>query len=247
MARRKGSIVEDLILAPWWVSLGLAVVLYPILSSAKAAAPLAPFISFVLIGVACVSAVRAWANRRMFERQTGIDSLRELSWKQFEDLLAEAYRRQGYIVKETLGGGADGGVDLVLSRHGGTTLVQCKRWKGKPVPVQIVRELFGILTDRGANAARLVATTTFTPEAVNFARGKPIELVNSDALLKLIHSVQTSGKIVLVPENTGILETPNCPKCASIMVLREARRGTNAGQSFWGCSRYPSCRGTREL
>ena len=246
MGKRKGSVVEDLILAPWWVSLGLAVVLYPLLSSAKAAAPLAPFISFALIGIACVSAVRAWANRRVLDQQTGLDSLRRLSWKQFEDLIGEAYRRRGYNVAETLGGGADGGVDVVLSRNGETILVQCKRWNGKPVPVQTVRELFGVLTHRRANAAKLVATTTFTSEAINFARGKPIELLNGEALLKLIHSVQTSGKMALVSEPVGVLEAPSRPKCTSRMVLRESGRRANAGKSFWGCSRYPPCRGTRD-
>lgn len=33
-----------------------------------------------------------------------------------------------------------------------------------------------------------------------------------------------------------------CPKCGSNMVLRTAKRGTNAGRQFWGCSAYPKCR-----
>ena len=36
---------------------------------------------------------------------------------------------------------------------------------------------------------------------------------------------------------------PTCPKCGSPMALRTARRGSNAGQQFWGCTNYPSCRG----
>ena len=36
-----------------------------------------------------------------------------------------------------------------------------------------------------------------------------------------------------------------CPRCGSKMVRRLARRGSNAGNHFWGCSRYPSCKGTR--
>jgi len=40
---------------------------------------------------------------------------------------------------------------------------------------------------------------------------------------------------------------PECPMCRSPMVLRRARRGQNAGAEFWGCSKYPSCRGTRNL
>jgi DNA-binding helix-hairpin-helix protein with protein kinase domain len=36
-----------------------------------------------------------------------------------------------------------------------------------------------------------------------------------------------------------------CPSCGSRMVRRTARRGYSQGNSFWGCSRYPSCKGTR--
>jgi four helix bundle suffix protein len=38
---------------------------------------------------------------------------------------------------------------------------------------------------------------------------------------------------------------PACPKCSKGMVLRTARSGPHAGQSFWGCSTYPDCTGTR--
>lgn len=40
--------------------------------------------------------------------------------------------------------------------------------------------------------------------------------------------------------------TPVCPRCSRYMVRRRARRGPHAGQFFWGCSAYPSCRGTRK-
>lgn len=40
---------------------------------------------------------------------------------------------------------------------------------------------------------------------------------------------------------------PVCPKCKSDMVLRTARRGPRAGSRFWGCSYYPTCRGTRNF
>src|SRR4051794_10515209 len=42
-------------------------------------------------------------------------------------------------------------------------------------------------------------------------------------------------------------EAPICPDCDSPMELRTARRGKNAGESFWGCSRFPACRGARSL
>lgn len=34
-----------------------------------------------------------------------------------------------------------------------------------------------------------------------------------------------------------------CPGCSGEMVLRKVKRGANAGNSFWGCARFPACRG----
>ncbi len=39
-------------------------------------------------------------------------------------------------------------------------------------------------------------------------------------------------------------ENPKCPRCGSDMVLRTARKGPNAGKQFYGCSKYPDCKGT---
>lgn len=36
---------------------------------------------------------------------------------------------------------------------------------------------------------------------------------------------------------------PLCPKCGAPMVKRRATKGANAGSEFWGCSRFPHCRG----
>lgn len=38
---------------------------------------------------------------------------------------------------------------------------------------------------------------------------------------------------------------PSCPQCGSSMRRRTARKGHRAGNQFWGCTRYPTCRGTR--
>ncbi len=38
-------------------------------------------------------------------------------------------------------------------------------------------------------------------------------------------------------------EKPACPLCKGLMVLRTAKRGTNAGAQFWGCADYPKCKG----
>ena len=39
---------------------------------------------------------------------------------------------------------------------------------------------------------------------------------------------------------------PACPICGSLMALRTAKAGKNAGSQFWGCTGYPTCKGTAE-
>jgi four helix bundle suffix protein len=36
---------------------------------------------------------------------------------------------------------------------------------------------------------------------------------------------------------------PPCPQCGSLAVLRTAKGGKNPGSQFWGCTRYPDCKG----
>lgn len=45
---------------------------------------------------------------------------------------------------------------------------------------------------------------------------------------------------------TPPVDTPRCPRCSRPMIRRRARRGPYAGELFWGCSAYPSCRGIRQ-
>jgi restriction system protein len=250
MPRRKNSWADNLVLAPWWISAALALLAYMILPAVLPAAivngGLVILVTFALLVISAMSALRSLRSSSLFDAQTSLDSLRNLPSKRFEDVLAEAYRRQGYQVVEMLGSGADGGVDLRLRKDGQVIVVQCKRWKGKPIRVQVVRELYGVMIDQRASAAKIVATTGFTSDAVAFAEGKPIELVDSNALPRLVRDVQTSSRVTISSNEPDHL-TPMCPSCNTPMVLREARRGPHAGEKFWGCTNYPKCRGTRSL
>jgi predicted RNA-binding Zn-ribbon protein involved in translation (DUF1610 family) len=39
----------------------------------------------------------------------------------------------------------------------------------------------------------------------------------------------------------------SCPICGNAMILRESKQGIHVGQKFWGCSKYPQCRGTQNV
>ena len=167
-----------------------------------------------------------------------------MSWTEFELLVGESFRLAGFEVVETGGGGADGGVDLILHKDGERFLVQCKQWRALKVSVGVVRELYGVMADQGAAGGFVVTSGRFTEDASAFAKGRNIELIDGDALAQVLARV---GRIKepLLEQNPNT--PPACPLCRSYMVRRTAKRGANAGKDFWGCSAYPGCKGTLEL
>lgn len=275
--KRRQSTFEDLIeivaLFPWWIGLTLAAASYFWLhhiavqnseavsfqpGQAGAAMPhvfyrgLATAGQYILpmicvIG-AMVSAYGRWQRRRLHEHvaaRPAASALNEMSWQEFEMLVGEAFRHKGYAVSEIGGGGADGGVDLVLNKGREKYLVQCKQWRAYKVGVPVVRELYGVMAASGAAGGFVVTSGSFTQEAVDFAVGRNIELLDGTHLSWMIRRRALPAKA----EVPGVMPAAGfqCPKCGSDMVQRTAKQGSNTGKKFWGCTRFPDCRGTVEI
>jgi restriction system protein len=158
----------------------------------------------------------AWKRR---ERQAlvsnvaqakGADALDGMSWREFESLVGEAFRLQGFGVVETGGGGADGGVDLVLSKGGEKFLVQCKQWKAYKVGVDVVRELYGVMAARGATGGFVVTSGSFTEDAKAFADGRNVKLVDGQRLFSMIRQAKESlsNRSVAMARSTKPATTP---------------------------------------
>lgn len=289
--RKKESLLEDLfhvlLKMPWWVGPILAAVVFvfirfivpyilghvgnkpddpfakifsaglsPLLSM------LAPLACLVVLGIWGVAEATKFRNRRRLEEQTDLECIRRLPWPQFEALVAEYYRREGYDVEPTGNAAGDGGVDVVLRRGGKTTLVQCKHWKDRMVGVKVVRELLGVAQKEGSAGGIVVTSGTFSEDAEAFAENTAIKLVEGEELMEMIRSVQRSPRIPVTARPVGVVPptehpqpasspvsqgTPSCPRCGSPMMLRTARRGASAGSRFWGCTQYPGCKGTRPM
>ncbi|MEW6764191.1 MAG: restriction endonuclease [Pseudomonadota bacterium] len=276
MARRgRSSLFEDIIeltaTFPWWVGAVLAIVsylwLHPIavaelpkpsgmpnmgaVASASLFKGLATFGQYILPLVFLIGAAISF-----FKRKKGMalhaqaaatpskSAFANMSWRGFETLVGEAFRQKGFDVVETGGGGADGGIDLVLNKGSDRYFVQCKQWKALKVGVAIVRELYGVMAAKGAAGGFVVTSGEFTEEARSFAAGRSIILIAGDELHRMIRNAESIklANTIIEPD-----ASPVCPKCGSPMVKRHATRGANTGQSFWGCSTYPKCRGTRAI
>lgn len=185
------------------------------------------------------------------------DALDGMRWREFEMLVGEGFRLQGYQVVETGGGGPDGGIDLILSRPGKNGsekfLVQCKQWRAYKVGVDVVRKLYGVMAAKGATGGFVVTSGRFTGEATQFASGRNVTLVDGPKLHGLIRQAKASDRRASVrpaPDRAARPSSmpttdPDCPLCHKPMVKRTAKRGANAGNEFWGCTGCPTCRGTR--
>lgn len=270
---------------PWWVGLGLALATFAVLhlvAGQPLTAPTDPgkagsfaittlyvtlarygqwILPIPLLLGAAVSAFqrrkRAALHSRVAEAADPLAVVDGLSWQAFEQLVGEAFRRRGFDVAETGGGGADGGIDLVLMKGREQHFVQCKHWKALQVGVAVVRELYGVMASKGAAGGFVVTSGRYTPDAIEFASGRNIELIDGRALEKLIGSARrgmgaaaietlpVGGANPLSGSSVGA-EAPACPRCGSPMVKRVAKRGATAGATFWGCSQYPKCRGLRQ-
>jgi len=249
MARRGDSVLEVLAKYPWWINVILAVVVYvsfkyliPTMvfqniffnAFVKLAPNLAPIFTGLLLFAAALSAFNTWRKGQLFNHQKNIETIRNLNWPEFEELVGEAYRRKGYNVTETGGGGADGGVDLVLLKGGEKLLVQCKHWKMYKVGVKVIRELYGVVVAENATGGIVISSGTFTQEAIDFAKGKPLELLDGAALQNIITEVQ-KGEIQ--PRNR--LNENICPDCGAEMVLRTAKKRAECRGKILGLFSLP--------
>lgn len=148
--------------------------------------------AFMMVNVLAVTA-RSFFRQRKREtllcRQQSLDTLRLLSWQQFEQVVGQVYVRNGYRVTETGQGGADGGVDLLLQRGAFRYLVQCKHYRSGSIGVPVVREMFGLSVHYKTSGVKIVTTGRFTKQAYEFARGKHIELVDGTKLVSMIGEI----------------------------------------------------------
>lgn len=120
------------------------------------------------------------------------DNLAAMDWEDFEhlvrELFGEEFARPGGEVKVTRAS-RDGGIDAVAFDpdpiHGGKIVIQAKRYTNT-VGVSAVRDLYGTVLNEGANKGILVTTSNYGPDAYDFARGKPLTLLNGSNLLHLL-------------------------------------------------------------
>lgn len=191
------------------------------------------FVALNLIGVAgaavlsigwLVAQVEQKDRRHLLEWTT---DLRHLSAEEFEWLVGELFRREGWTVTETGSQDrGDGNVDLVLTKGTQRRVAQCKRWTANDVGVNQIRAFAGTLRRENVDSGVFVTFSNFTETATSEADAARVELIDGRALFQRIERVRR-------PEP--------CPTCGSPMVLDRSQHG------WWFRCVASGCTGKRNL
>lgn len=128
-------------------------------------------------------------------------NLASMDWEDFEhlvrDLFEMEFAKNGGEVRVTQAS-RDGGVDAIIfdpdPLRGGKIVIQAKRYTNT-VGVSAVRDLYGTVINEGANTGILITTSDYGHDSYEFAKDKPLKLLNGGHLLALLHKNGKEGYI----------------------------------------------------
>jgi restriction system protein len=223
MAGRRKNLIEDVVelttQLPWWAGVIAAlvswVVLYGLLHtpppvSFPADEEILPVLRALVMGLQyllpavflAAAALSAWLRYKQHKNyadvagERGHVALELLSWREFEHLVGEFFRRKGFSVEQHGGHDPDSGVDLVARIGEDRYLVQCKHWRVQRVGVKVVREICSVAAAQSAAGVFVVTSGTFTEEARRFVEENriDIELIAGDQLRRMIQGLERVAK-----------------------------------------------------
>ena len=170
-----------------------------------------------------------------------------IEWRRFEAVCEALFAQAGFRT-ESQSHGADGGVDIWLysaNAAGPAAIAQCKHWTRKPVGVKEVREFFGVMASHQLKRGTYATTSSYTDEAMKFAKANGINAMDGAALLKLIATRTPAQQAALLATAfEGDYWRPTCASCGIKTVSRTPAKG---GVAFWGCNNYPRCKTTFKM
>jgi len=166
-----------------------------------------------------------------------LDGLPTISINDDEDireLFEQEFATGGGEVKVTQAS-RDGGVDAVAFDpdpiRGGKIVIQAKRY-ANTVGVSAVRDLYGTVMNEGAIKGILVTTADYGPDAYEFAKGKPLTLLNGSNLLHLLEKHGRQARINLHEarqENRQAMLAGGCRR-RNVVLEESDGQGGYAGQ-----------------
>lgn len=181
------SLFAVLLRSPWWISMGIALLF---VAASQALLPqeyrvLGAMGGIPFAGIASVALWRQLRTPSASQVEAIAQAAARMNWPDFRAALERAFARAGFTVTRL-----DQGADLLLTRDGRTTLVAAQRWKAARHGEEALQALHTAAQARGASGCIYVALGSFSANAERFAKAHQIELMQGDALARLIRNVK---------------------------------------------------------
>mgnify|MGYP001190347376 CR=1 FL=1 len=131
----------------------------------------------------------ALANqKRKLLMEMGMDEVDQMTGLEFEEWLAELYRKKGYTVQLTPQSN-DFGADLIVKREGKLSVIQAKRYKNK-VGLRAIQEIVAAKPHYKAHEAFVITNNYFTAPAQKLAKSNGIKLIDREGIVKMYRTIK---------------------------------------------------------
>ena len=186
------SLFAVLLRAPWWVSFAVAIAVgiaaYNLFPERFANVGAVSGLPFVVIGL--IAVWKQWGTPNPARIDEALQTLSNLSARDFASALEAAYIQDGYSVTRVTASGAD----LSITKAGRTALVNSKRWKAATHGIEPLRELNTSMTALDANQGIYVAVNALSDAAKLFAAKNSIRVLQGTELALLMRAGSAARK-----------------------------------------------------
>lgn len=173
---------------------------------------------------------------------SGIDEIDKMDGLQFEHYLKALFKELGYKSEVTKGSN-DFGADLIIKKDSEKTVIQAKRYKYKNhVSIDAVQQIYTAIPYYKANSGWIITNSQYTKSAEKLASVTNVKLIDRYKLVNFINEIKPS----ITPTEVKKIIQPKarkCPECKNDLIIRRSK----AGNEFFGCSNYPTCKHTESI
>lgn len=146
-------------------------------------------------------------------KKTSANELLNLTPNEFEEVVADLFRKLGYNVIQTSYSN-DGGKDAIAWKSGKKYLIECKRYdRSKKIGRPMLQKFHAAMIEENAHKGFFVTTAFFTTTAYEYARKFKIELIHGNKLVDLMRQA--------FPDSHGNIEFKQlCLQCGDELTFK---------------------------
>ena len=149
---------------------------------------------WLIVEAVCVFAFlqikrKAYKAKKHVSEWKSAEALGRMDPFDFEHYVAEMFRKDGYtnvqVVGQKEGQSGDGGIDIIMEKHGTKVAVQCKRYRAdKQIGVDQVRAFLGSLAIQKIQRGIFITLSSFTKATWDEMKGSPVWLMDGVGFIR---------------------------------------------------------------